>query len=115
MSPTAEDIPIEYGLIINIVERISSGHPFDVPGVSKEECDMIFTAGGGAVLIFMPGFQEIDMLMKGIRQRKQLNGKVKVFPCHSSLSTEQQRQVDYFHIQKIYTTLETHACSALKN
>lgn len=105
MSPSAEDMPIDYDLIINIVERIASGRTFDIPGVSKEESDKIFTAGGGAVLIFLPGFQEIDMLMKGIRQRKQLNGKVKVFPCHSSLSTEAQRQVDYFCNHKLHTTV----------
>lgn len=47
----------------------------------------------GAILIFLPGFAEIDQLVKGLERHPRIGRGARVFPLHSSLPSHQQRSI----------------------
>lgn len=47
----------------------------------------------GAILIFLPGFAEIDQLVKGLERHPRIGRGSRVFPLHSSLPAHQQRSI----------------------
>lgn len=54
-------------------------------------------AGGeplGAILIFLPGFAEIDQLVRALERHPRIGrGAAKIFPLHSSLPSHQQKSI----------------------
>lgn len=55
------------------------------------------SAGGeplGAILIFLPGFAEIDQLVRALERHPKIGrGAAKIFPLHSSLPSYQQKSI----------------------
>lgn len=47
----------------------------------------------GAILVFLPGFAEIDQLVKGLERHPRIGKGARVFPLHSSLPSNQQRAI----------------------
>lgn len=47
----------------------------------------------GAILIFLPGFAEIDQLVKALERHPRIGRGSRVFPLHSSLPAHQQRSI----------------------
>lgn len=47
----------------------------------------------GAILIFLPGFAEIDRLVKALERHPRIGRGARVFPLHSSLPSNQQRSI----------------------
>eukprot|EP00752_Nemacystus_decipiens_P002894 g2693.t1 len=47
----------------------------------------------GAILIFLPGFAEIDQLVKALERHSRIGRGSRVFPLHSSLPAHQQRSI----------------------
>ncbi len=82
ISPKAEE-PIDYPLITTLLAHLVSLGEADDSGV------------GGAILVFFPGFQEINELCKAMAAHPVLGNprRVQAFPLHSSLPSEAQRAV----------------------
>ncbi|CAM9970617.1 unnamed protein product, partial [Ectocarpus fasciculatus] len=47
----------------------------------------------GAILIFLPGFAEIDQLVKALQRHARIGRGARVFPLHSSLPSNQQKSI----------------------
>ncbi|CAB1110716.1 unnamed protein product [Ectocarpus sp. CCAP 1310/34] len=47
----------------------------------------------GAILIFLPGFAEIDQLVKALQRHPRIGRGARVFPLHSSLPSNQQKSI----------------------
>ncbi|CAN0345639.1 unnamed protein product, partial [Discosporangium mesarthrocarpum] len=47
----------------------------------------------GAILVFLPGFAEIDQLVNLLQSHRWIKESTKVFPLHSSLTSAEQRSV----------------------
>lgn len=47
----------------------------------------------GAILIFLPGFAEIDQLVKALERHPRIGRGSRIFPLHSSLPAHQQRSI----------------------
>lgn len=47
----------------------------------------------GAILVFLPGFAEIDQLVKALERHPRIGRAARVFPLHSSLPSHQQRAI----------------------
>lgn len=47
----------------------------------------------GAILVFLPGFAEIDQLVKALERHPRIGRGSRVFPLHSSLPAHQQKSI----------------------
>lgn len=47
----------------------------------------------GAILVFLPGFFEIDQLVKALERHPRIGRAARIFPLHSSLPSHQQRAI----------------------
>lgn len=47
----------------------------------------------GAILVFLPGFAEIDQLVKALERHPRIGRGSRVFPLHSSLPSHQQKSI----------------------
>jgi ATP-dependent RNA helicase DHX36 len=77
MSPPCGE-PLDYNLVGDLLRHI-----VQVEG----------PAASGSILIFLPGFAEIDRIIRLIRGDPVLNRACKAMPLHSSLSSAEQRAI----------------------
>jgi HrpA-like RNA helicase len=84
MSPKAEE-PVDFDLIVALLAHL----------VSTPEADDGGAVVGGAVLVFLPGFMEIEQVVTRIGQHPLLGDprRAQAFPLHSTLPPEAQRGV----------------------
>lgn len=47
----------------------------------------------GAILVFLPGFAEIDQLVKALQRHPRIGKGARIFPLHSSLPPHQQKSI----------------------
>src|SRR3954462_13468915 len=69
--------------------------------VAAAECERVASAGGGDMLVFMPGAYEISRTVQAIQGSRTLRDFI-VFPLHGELPPEQQdRAVERYEARKI--------------
>ena len=47
----------------------------------------------GAILVFMPGVQEIQRTMESIRSQSGVGGQLEIMPLHANLTSDEQKRV----------------------
>ena len=115
VSPTCEE-KVDYDIIVDLVDYIlkteagpagGSRRGVDRGGVGGGSRNQSRDRGGrpapasgsgseeplGAILVFLPGFAEIDQLVKALERHPKIGKATRVFPLHSSLPSHQQRSI----------------------
>lgn len=95
LSARSDRIPIDYDLIVrltrHVVEREAAARARGGGGGRGQQGG----GKGGAVLVFLPGFAEIERAMGQMRRDPVLGdqGRARLFPLHSSVPTAAQKSV----------------------